>query len=81
MIGFGSPGAETAVGCSAAGCDAPATWRINWRNPRIHSADRVKVWLACDTHRSTLGDYLTTRGFPVLVSAMDDVVRSVPDRA
>jgi len=81
VIGFPTPGSDAAVGCSAAGCTAPATWRINWRNPRIHSADRVKVWLACDTHRSTLGDYLETRGFPVVISAMDDVVTSVPDRA
>ena len=77
MISLGS---EAAVGCSAAGCGDLATWRINWRNPRIHSADRVKVWLACGAHRSTLGDYLTTRGFPVLISAMDEPVAAVPDR-
>lgn len=79
MIGFGSPGSEAAVACSAAGCGVDAVWRINWRNPRIHSADRVKVWLACDAHRTTLADYLTTRGFPVVVSAMDEPVTSIPD--
>ena len=26
-------------------------WRIEWRNPRIHSADRRKIWVACDEHR------------------------------
>lgn len=64
--------------CSSAGCGAPAAWRVNWRNPRIHAADRVKVWLACDAHRATLGDYLATRGFPVAVTALDQPVEVVP---
>ncbi|WP_294179037.1 hypothetical protein [uncultured Schumannella sp.] len=77
MIGFG----ETTVRCSASGCTEAAQWRVNWRNPRIHAADRVKVWLACDAHRGTLDEYLTTRGFPTLVTARDDVPELVPDRA
>jgi hypothetical protein len=52
---------------------------VNWRNPRIHTPDRVKVWLACGDHRSTLADYLATRGFPVVVSALDAPVDLVPD--
>ncbi|MBN9607020.1 MAG: hypothetical protein J0G30_10455 [Actinomycetales bacterium] len=72
------PGAETGVRCSAAGCRADADWRVNWRNPRLHDADRVKVWMACDAHRTTLGDYLATRGFPVLVSGRDEPVERVP---
>jgi hypothetical protein len=75
VIGFGTPEVE----CSAAGCHDAAVWRVNWRNPRIHPADRVKVWLACDTHRMQLRDYLATRGFPVVVSSMDEPVASVPD--
>jgi hypothetical protein len=67
--------------CSSARCPADAAWRVNWRNPRIHSADRVKVWLACDAHRATLADYLGTRGFPVVVSALDAPVENVPDAA
>lgn len=51
--------------CSRAGCRASASWNINWRNPRIHSEDRVKVWLACDEHREFLYEYLSSRGFPV----------------
>lgn len=65
--------------CSSSGCTADAVWRVNWRNPRIHTADRVKVWLACDAHRGTLADYLGTRGFPVLVSPLDSPVDAVPD--
>jgi len=53
--------------CSRAGCRAPALWRIDWRNPRIHSADRVKSWTACDEHREYLREYLAAREFPVEV--------------
>lgn len=78
MIGGGG---EAATQCSSAGCSADAAWRVNWRNPRIHTPDRVKVWLACDAHRVTLGDYLATRGFPVVVTALDAPVDRVPDTA
>jgi hypothetical protein len=74
-------GSDTSVRCSSAGCRADAAWRVNWRNPRIHSPDRVKVWLACDDHRATLAGYLATRGFPVVVTALDAVVATVPDAA
>lgn len=81
MIGLDRALPEGTARCSSAGCVADAVWRINWRNPRIHSADRVKVWLACDAHRGTLADYLGTRGFPVVVSALDAPVENVPDAA
>lgn len=71
-------GGDAAVQCSASGCTSAAAWRVNWRNPRIHSVDRVKVWLACDAHRPTLAAYLSTRGFPVLVSGLDFSVDAVP---
>ncbi|HWM33988.1 MAG TPA: hypothetical protein VNR36_07090 [Pseudolysinimonas sp.] len=80
LFGLGGS-AEAPVRCSAAGCTASAAWRVNWRNPRIHTRDRVKVWLACDAHRGTLADYLTTRGFPVLVSGLESPVDAVPDPA
>ena len=44
-----------------------ATWRIEWRNPKIHAADRVKVWLACDEHVDYLREFLAARDFPVTV--------------
>ncbi|WP_309066471.1 hypothetical protein [Microbacterium sp.] len=53
--------------CSRAECRNEATHTILWRNPRIHSADRRKVWLACDEHVDFLGDYLRARDFPVAV--------------
>lgn len=55
------------VKCSRAGCQQRATSRIVWRNPRIHSADREKIWLACETHVDFLRDYLAARDFPVQV--------------
>ncbi|MBX3196017.1 MAG: hypothetical protein KF727_13070 [Microbacteriaceae bacterium] len=80
MLDLGRP-ADDVARCSAAGCRTEAAWRVNWRNPRIHTPDRVKVWLACDAHREHLHDYLATRGFPVLVTALDDAVDAVPDPA
>jgi len=69
VIGFGEPAALT---CSRAGCSDTATWRIEWRNPKIHTADRVKVWLACDEHVDFLREFLAARDFPVNVLAVSD---------
>ena len=74
---IGSIGPEHAQ-CSRAGCGEPATFSVNWRNPRIHSEDRVKVWSACDEHVEFLRDYLATRGFPVAVTASGVVIDRVP---
>ncbi|MFC8845253.1 MULTISPECIES: hypothetical protein [unclassified Micromonospora] len=49
--------------CSARGCRAPAEWALRWNNPRLHTADRRKTWLACADHRASLGDFLDARGF------------------
>lgn len=79
MIGIDAAGSDAPVQCSSAGCSAAAAWRVNWRNPRIHPTDRVRVWLACGDHRATLADYLGTRGFPVIVTALDSPAEIVPD--
>lgn len=57
--------------CSRAGCRADATWQVIWRNPRIHTPDRRKIWAACDEHVTYLRDYLSARDFPVEVAAFD----------
>lgn len=49
--------------CSAKGCRAAAGWALRWNNPKIHTPDRRKVWLACDEHRDGLADFLGRRGF------------------
>ncbi len=53
--------------CSRAGCRAVAVHRIIWRNPRIHTADREKQWLACEEHVGFLAAYLRDRDFPVRI--------------
>lgn len=70
---IGSPGPEGDV-CSRANCTAAATAQINWRNPRIHGEDRVKVWFACREHETFLRDYLASRDFPVLVTDVGSTV-------
>ena len=74
MIG----GSTDELRCSRAGCREDAVWNVNWRNPRIHGVDRVKVWLACDEHAPYLRDYLATRDFPVLVLPLGETVDRVP---
>nr|WP_141918725.1 hypothetical protein [Klugiella xanthotipulae] len=67
--------------CSRAGCTAEATWRIDWRNPRIHRTDRLKTWLACAEHVDYLSGFLTSRSFPVTITALDVVVSSTGDHS
>ncbi len=59
----------TAAECSRAGCREAAAHQVVWRNPRIHSPEREKIWLACDEHVDFLRDYLAARDFPVTVRA------------
>lgn len=49
--------------CSAKGCRAQAAWALVWNNPRLHTPQRRKVWLACDEHREHLATFLSARSF------------------
>ena len=49
--------------CSRRGCSAAATVDLQWRNPRIHDATRVKHWPACAEHEDYLTQFLSLRGF------------------
>jgi hypothetical protein len=49
--------------CSAKGCREPAVWQLLWNNPKLHTPDRRKIWLACDGHRESLEAFLGARGF------------------
>lgn len=71
MIGFDET--PERLTCSRAGCRERATSRIEWRNPKIHTADRVKVWLACDEHVDFLREFLAARDFPLRVVAADAI--------
>ncbi|WP_374969029.1 hypothetical protein [Terrabacter sp. BE26] len=61
------PGAGDAHVCSAKGCRGIARHAVVWNNPKLHAADRRKVWLACDEHRSSLADFVALRGFLIEV--------------
>jgi hypothetical protein len=54
-------GGSTAV-CSRKACRSQASWQLLWNNPKIHTPERRKIWLACGDHREWLEDYLQTRG-------------------
>jgi hypothetical protein len=65
----------TTLVCSAKGCRAPAVWGLRWNNPKLHTPERRKTWLACDEHREHLAHFLDARGFlrdTVAVDALDD---------
>jgi translation elongation factor EF-Tu-like GTPase len=57
--------------CSRAGCQEDARWRIDWRNPRIHTEERVKTWLACPGHVDYLREFLGARDFPLTVVPLE----------
>lgn len=49
--------------CSAKGCTLPAVHALLWNNPKLHTPERRKTWLACDNHRESLSSFLGARGF------------------
>ncbi len=49
--------------CSAKGCAHDARWALLWNNPKLHTPDREKTWVACDVHRPSLAEHLDVRGF------------------
>jgi hypothetical protein len=59
--------------CSAKGCRHTAGHAVIWRNPKLHTPERRKVWLACDEHRQSLADFLGLRGFLIEVIAVDEL--------
>lgn len=63
---------ETPI-CSAKGCRLTARHVLVWNNPRLHTPEREKTWVACDDHRTPLSGHLDVRGFlrrvdPLVVS-------------
>lgn len=49
--------------CSAKDCRAAARYALRWNNPKIHTPDRRKTWLACEDHLEYLSAFLSRRGF------------------
>ncbi len=58
-----SQGSEESATCSARGCRSPAEHELLWNNPKLHTPDRVKTWLACEDHRESLSGFLAARKF------------------
>ena len=57
-----SEASPTTPQCSAKGCRADAVWVLAWNNPKLHTPERRKTWLACDEHREHLSQFLGVRG-------------------
>jgi hypothetical protein len=57
------PGGSEETICSAKGCTNSAAYDLGWNNPKIHTPDRRKHWLACGDHRDSLSNFLSARGF------------------
>lgn len=53
--------AQAPVKCSRKGCRQDAEYRLLWNNPKIHTPERRKTWLACAEHRQWLESYLKDR--------------------
>jgi hypothetical protein len=62
LAGNGGDTAAPGAVCSRKACRAAAEWQLLWNNPKIHTPERRKIWLACGEHRVWLEDYLQTRG-------------------
>jgi hypothetical protein len=60
--GADGPGQAAVATCSRKACRSEASWQLLWNNPKIHTPERRKIWLACNEHRDWLEDYLQTRG-------------------
>ena len=66
LMQTGSASSEPQVAelqCSRKACSAEAAWQLVWNNPKVHTPDRRKIWLACDAHRQFLADFLSSRSF------------------
>ncbi|MEB8338941.1 hypothetical protein [Streptomyces endophyticus] len=62
LANLSGPSPETPQ-CSAKGCRSDAVWVLAWNNPKLHTPERRKTWLACDEHREHLAKFLGVRGF------------------
>ena len=62
--------------CSAKGCRQTARWTLLWNNPKLHTPDRRKTWLACDDHLRPLSDHLSARSF---LRDVEEVTGHAPD--
>ncbi|WP_171468003.1 hypothetical protein [Cellulosimicrobium sp. 72-3] len=74
-LGLADPVGEDELVCSAKGCQEAAAWGLLWNNPKIHTPERRKVWLACDAHREYLETFLGARSFWRSTVPVDELER------
>jgi hypothetical protein len=70
---------EIGLMCSARGCRSTASWGLKWNNPKLHTPDRRKTWLACDAHRESLQEFLSMRGFLRETVPVSELRPTLPD--
>nr|WSX52554.1 hypothetical protein OG409_28645 [Streptomyces sp. NBC_00974] len=68
-------GTDAPPTCSAKGCRDAAAWVLAWNNPKLHTPERRKTWLACEEHREHLSQFLGVRGFLKDVVKLDEWVQ------
>jgi hypothetical protein len=65
--------------CSAKDCRTPAVWVLAWNNPKLHTPERRKTWLACNEHREHLSQFLDMRGFLKDVVTLEEWERAAAE--
>ena len=78
LLGLADPVSDEELVCSGKGCRTEAAWGLLWNNPKIHTPQRRKVWLACGDHREHLETFLGARGFLRSTVPVADLERSAP---
>lgn len=61
LSSLGGSSAAPEIQCSRKGCRNAADYQLLWNNPKIHTPERRKIWLACQEHRDWLETYLKER--------------------
>ncbi|WP_420081204.1 hypothetical protein ACN6AT_27465 [Streptomyces sp. JL4002] len=75
MTSSDASGPDEIPSCSAKGCRDAAVWVLAWNNPKLHTPERRKTWLACEEHREHLSQFLGVRGFLKDVVALAEWVQ------
>ncbi|MEP7053769.1 MAG: hypothetical protein ABI912_00795 [Actinomycetota bacterium] len=65
--------------CSRKGCRAPAVYAVVWNNPKLHTPDREKVWLACEEHVESHRSFLGVRSMLRYVETLAERTARVGD--
>ena len=75
LSSLGEARGPEALVCSRKGCREAAAWKLLWNTPKIHTPDRRKIWLACESHRDWLETYLRERLLYKETQPVDDAAK------